>query len=257
MHNYQIYINGQWRDSASGNSFDSLNPYTGESWASIPRCNAADVEAAVDAANTAFESEAWRGLTATARGKMVKRFGQVLLDNAEKLAAIEVRDNGKLYSEVLNQCRYMTEWFEYFGGLADKVEGTVPPIDKPKVLNYTRYEPLGVCACITPWNSPLLLLVWKLAPALAAGNTVVIKPSEYTSASTLELAKLSELAGFPPGVINVVTGYSSEVGEPLVSHKKVRKIAFTGGEEGGRQVNISAASDFKKVTLELGGYCLR
>ena len=147
----------------------------------------------------------------------------------------------------------MTEWFEYFGGLADKVEGTVPPIDKPKVLNYTRYEPLGVCACITPWNSPLLLLVWKLAPALAAGNTVVIKPSEYTSASTLELAKLSELAGFPPGVINVVTGYASEVGEPLVSHKKVRKIAFTGGEEGGRQVNISAASDFKKVTLELGG----
>ena len=253
MHKYQIYINGQWRDSASGNSFVSLNPYTGESWASIPQCNAADVEAAVDAANTAFENEAWRGLTATARGKMVKKFGQVLLDNAEKLAAIEVRDNGKLYSEALNQCRYMTEWFEYFGGLADKVEGTVPPIDKPKVLNYTRYEPLGVCACITPWNSPLLLLVWKLAPALAAGNPVVIKPSEYTSASTLELAKLSELAGFPPGVINVVTGYASEVGEPLVSHKKVRKIAFTGGEEGGRQVNISAASDFKKVTLELGG----
>ena len=253
MNAYQIYINGQWCDSSSGKSFDSLNPYTGESWASIPQCNASDVDAAVEAANTAFMSEAWRDLTATARGKMVKKFGQVLLDNAEKLATIEVRDNGKLYTEVINQCRYMTEWFGYFGGLADKVEGAVPPIDKPKVLNYTRYEPLGVCACITPWNSPLLLLVWKLAPALAAGNTVVIKPSEYTSASTLELAKLSELAGFPPGVINVVTGYSAEVGEPLVSHKKVRKVAFTGGEEGGRNVNISAAADFKKVTLELGG----
>ncbi|MDE0743361.1 MAG: aldehyde dehydrogenase [Woeseiaceae bacterium] len=253
MHTYQIYINGQWCDSASGKWFDSLDPYTGESWASIPQCNSTDVEAAVDAAHKAFESEAWRDLTATARGKMVKKFGQVLLDNAEKLAAIEVRDNGKLYSEVVNQCRYMTEWFEYYGGLADKVEGTVPPIDKPKVLNYTRYEPLGVCACITPWNSPLLLLVWKLAPALAAGNTVVIKPSEFTSASTLELAKLSELAGFPPGVINVVTGYSSEVGQPLVAHKKIRKIAFTGSEEGGRHVNISAAADFKKVTLELGG----
>ena len=253
MHTYQIYINGQWCDSASGKWFDSLDPYTGESWASIPQCNSTDVEAAVEAAHKAFESEAWRGLTATARGKMVKKFGQVLLDNAEKLAAIEVRDNGKLYTEVVNQCRYMTEWFEYYGGLADKVEGTVPPIDKPKVLNYTRYEPLGVCACITPWNSPLLLLVWKLAPALAAGNTVVIKPSEFTSASTLELAKLSELAGFPPGVINVVTGYSSEVGQPLVAHKKIRKIAFTGGEEGGRHVNISAAADFKKVTLELGG----
>jgi aldehyde dehydrogenase (NAD+) len=253
MHTYQLYINGQWCDSASGNWFDSMDPYTGECWASIPQGNSADVEAAVDAAHKAFENETWRGLTATARGKMVKKFGHVLLDNAEKLAAIEVRDNGKLYTEVVNQCRYMTEWFEYYGGLADKVEGTVPPIDKPNVLNYTRYEPLGVCACITPWNSPLLLLVWKLAPALAAGNTVVIKPSHYTSASTLELAKLSELAGFPPGVINVVTGYSSEVGQPLVAHKKVRKIAFTGGEEGGRHVNISGAADFKKVTLELGG----
>jgi aldehyde dehydrogenase (NAD+) len=253
MHTYQMYINGQGCDPISGTWFDSMDPYTGECWASIPRGNDDDVEMAVDAAHKAFESEAWCGLTATARGKMVKKFGKILLDNAEKLAAIEVRDNGKLYTEVVNQCRYMTEWFEYYGGLADKVEGAVPPIDKPNVLNYTRYEPLGVCACITPWNSPLLLLAWKLAPALAAGNTVVIKPSEYTSASTIELAKLSELAGFPPGVINVVTGYSSEVGEPLVAHKKVKKIAFTGGEEGGRKVNIAGAADFKKVTLELGG----
>jgi acyl-CoA reductase-like NAD-dependent aldehyde dehydrogenase len=253
MQKYQMYIDGAWREPESGEWIDSVNPYTGEVWSQIPRGNAADVDVAVEAAHRAFKDEAWRGLTATKRGQMVKKFGDILLENAEKLAEIEVRDNGKLYAEVLNQCRYMTEWFQYYGGLADKIEGAVPPIDKPNVLNYTRYEPLGVCACITPWNSPLLLLAWKAAPALATGNTLVIKPSEYTSASTLEFARLSELAGFPKGVINVVTGYGAEVGEPLVKHKKVPKLAFTGGEEGGRHINIAGAADFKKVTLELGG----
>jgi aldehyde dehydrogenase (NAD+) len=184
---------------------------------------------------------------------MLRKFAEILADHAETLAEIEVRDNGKLYAEVVNQCRYMTQWFHYYGGLADKIEGSVPPIDKPDVLNLTRYEPLGVCACITPWNSPLLLLAWKAAPALAAGNTIVIKPSEFTSASTLEFARLSEQAGFPPGVINVVTGFGAEAGDALVRHKLVRKVAFTGGEEGGVLVNTSAARDFKKVTLELGG----
>jgi acyl-CoA reductase-like NAD-dependent aldehyde dehydrogenase len=137
--------------------------------------------------------------------------------------------------------------------LADKLEGAVPPIDKPHVLNFTKHEPLGVCACITPWNSALLLMAWKVAPALAAGNTVVIKPSEETSASTLEFAALLDEAGIPPGVINVVTGFGHDVGAALVSHPKVRKIAFTGGESGGRAVNTAAAQDFKRVTLELGG----
>lgn len=232
---------------------DTLNPYTGEVWAEVPRAGAADADAAVAAADRAFRATDWRGLTATQRGRMLSGFGDLLAGHALKLAAIEVRDNGKLHAEVLNQCRYMTQWFHYYGGLADKIEGAVPPIDKPNVLNITRHEPLGVCACITPWNSPLLLLAWKAAPALAAGNTIVIKPSEYTSASTLEFARLSQQAGFPPGVINVVTGLGSEVGDALVRHKKVRKVAFTGGETGGRNVGSAAAADFKPVTLELGG----
>ncbi|HPF28037.1 MAG TPA: aldehyde dehydrogenase [Steroidobacteraceae bacterium] len=253
MQEYQLYIDGQWRDPATGQWLDTANPYTGEAWARIPRAGAADVDLAVAAAHRAFKSGAWPALTATRRGQLLVRLADIVTANAEGLAAIEVRDNGKLLAEVLNQCRYLAEWYRYYGGLADKIEGSVPPIDKPNVLNFTRHEPLGVCACITPWNSPLLLLAWKAAPALAAGNTLVIKPSEYTSASTLEFARLTAEAGFPPGVINVVTGLGHEVGEPLVRHPKVRKVAFTGGESGGRAVNVAAAPDFKRVTLELGG----
>jgi acyl-CoA reductase-like NAD-dependent aldehyde dehydrogenase len=253
MKKYQLFIDGVWRDPLSKTWMDTANPYTGETWARIPRANQDDANAAVDAAHNAFTSGAWPALNATQRGQLLRKLGDTLAEHAESLAEIEVRDNGKLYAEVHNQCRYMTEWFHYYGGLADKIEGTVPPIDKPSVLNITRYEPIGVCACITPWNSPLLLLAWKAAPALAAGNTIVIKPSEYTSASALEFARISELVGFPKGVINVVTGMGAEVGDALVRHKKVRKIAFTGGESGGAAVNMAAAPDFKKVTLELGG----
>lgn len=253
MHKYQMYIGGEWCAPASNEWIDTANPYSGEVWAQIPKGGAADVDAAVSAADAAFRSSEWRGLTATQRGKLLCQFGDILAANAESLAEIEVRDNGKLYAEVLNQCRYMTQWYQYYGGLADKIEGSVPPIDKPNILNLTKHEPLGVCACITPWNSPLLLLAWKAAPALAAGNTIVIKPSEYTSASSLEFARISQEAGFPPGVINVITGLGADVGEALVRHKKVRKVAFTGGEEGGRRVNAAAADDFTRVTLELGG----
>ncbi len=253
MQRYQLFIDGQSRDPASGQWFETVNPYTGKPWAEIPRGSAADVELAVTAAHRAFRDGEWPRLTATRRGRLVRRFGEIIEQHAAELAATEARDNGKLYAETLNQVRYLCEWFQFYGGLADKIEGTVPAMDKPDVLNFTRREPLGVCACITPWNSPLLLLAWKAAPALAAGNTLVIKPSEFTSASTLELARLSIEAGFPPGVINVVTGYGGEVGEPLVRHPKVRKVAFTGGESGGRAVNVAAAADFKRVTLELGG----
>ena len=195
----------------------------------------------------------WARMSPTQRGHALRRFADVVAKHAERLATIEVRDNGKLFAEMSNQCRYLVEWFHYYGGLADKVQGTVPPIDKPGVLNFTRFEPIGVTACITPWNSPLLLMAWKVAPALAAGNAVVIKPSEFSSASTLEFAALTLEAGLPPGLVNVVTGYGNEVGEPLVAHPLVRKVAFTGGESGGRHVNIAAAADFKHVTLELGG----
>ena len=234
-------------------TFESYDPFRGAPWAAIPADGAAEVDAAVAAARSAFRSPAWAGLTATARGKLLQRLAQLIADNAERLAAIETRDNGKLLSEMTTQLRYIPEWFRYFGGLADKIEGAVLPIDKPNMFTFTRREPLGVIAAIVPWNSPLLLLTWKLAPLLAAGNTVVIKPSEHAAASTLEFVKLFAEAGFPPGVVNTVTGMPLEVGVPLVSHPDVAKIAFTGGEPGGIAVYKAAAENLKTVTLELGG----
>lgn len=253
MRKYQLFIDGKWTDPQSGQWFDTVNPYSGEVWALIARGDSKDVDNAVRAADKAMREGEWSKITATQRGHALRRLGDLVAQHSERLAAIEVSDNGKLFAEMRNQCRYMVEWFHYYGGLADKVQGTVPPIDKPGVLNFTLQEPIGVVACITPWNSPLLLMAWKVAPALAAGNAVVIKPSEFTSASTLEFAALAHEAGIPAGVINVVTGYGGEVGEPLVSHPLVRKVAFTGGESGGRHVNMAAAADFKHVTLELGG----
>jgi aldehyde dehydrogenase (NAD+) len=253
MRKFQLFIGGEWTDPASGQWFDTVNPYTGAAWARIARGNGADVDRAVHAADRAMREGEWSRLTATQRGHALRKLGDMVSRHAERLATIEVQDNGKLFAEMSNQCRYLAEWFHYYGGLADKVQGSVPPIDKASVLNFTVQEPVGVVACITPWNSPLLLMAWKVAPALAAGNAVVIKPSEYTSASTLEFAALAHEAGIPPGVINVVSGFGSEVGESLVAHPLVRKVAFTGGESGGRHVNIAAAADFKHVTLELGG----
>src|SRR5215208_3150270 len=179
--------------------------------------------------------------------------GDLAAREAERLAEIEVRDNGKLLTEMRGQFSYIPQWYYYFGGLADKIEGSVPPIDKKGYFNFTRHEPLGVVAAITPWNSPLLLATWKIAPALAAGCTIVLKPSEFTSASAIEFAQLFEEAGFPPGVINVVTGFGKEVGAPLVEHPLVQKITFTGSDAAGRVVNEAAARSFKHVSLELGG----
>lgn len=250
---YKMYINNEWLDASSGETFASINPYTGESWTQIPRANNDDVNKAVNAAYEAFKEGEWRTITPTARGKYLHKLADLIEENAEKIAEIEVRDNGKLYSEMLLQLKYLPEHFRYFGGLADKIEGHVPPIDKPELFNYNRYEPLGVVACIVPWNSPLLITTWKIAPALAAGNTVVIKPSEFTSPSALELAKLVEKTGFPPGVINVLTGYGNEIGDALVSHPKVAKISFTGGTKTGKHIYTKAANDLKRVTLELGG----
>jgi aldehyde dehydrogenase (NAD+) len=234
-------------------TFESFDPFTGKPWTLIPRCDAADVDRAVTAASRAFRSKEWRGLTASARGKLMVRLADLIAANAEHLAAIETRDNGKLINEMAMQVRYAAEWYRYFGGLADKIEGAVLPIDKPGMFAYTRREPIGVVAAIVPWNSPLLLLTWKLAPLLATGNTVVIKPSEHASASTLAFVQLFAEAGFPAGVVNTVTGFPAEVGVPLVSHPGVAKVAFTGGEAGGLAVYGAVAAGLKSVTLELGG----
>ena len=250
---YQMYIDGRWTDASSGHTFESDNPYTGQPWALIPRGTAQDVDTAVQAAHRAFRSGPWRQLTPSARGALLRRLGDLISQRSAYLAEIEVRDNGKLYAEMSAQTAYMAQWYHYFGGLADKVEGAVIPTDKADVFNYTRYEPLGVVAAIVPWNSPLLLTAWKLAPALAAGNTVVIKPSEFTSASVLEFMRLVEEAGFPPGVVNVVTGFGPDVGAPLVEHPLVAKVAFTGSDATGQRIYEAAARGMKRVSLELGG----
>jgi acyl-CoA reductase-like NAD-dependent aldehyde dehydrogenase len=228
-------------------------PLYREVWAEVPRGTPADVDEAVTAAYRAFNGGPWASMTATARGKLLRRLGDLILRDAEKLATIEVRDNGKLFAEMHGQLRYIPEWFYYFGGLADKIEGGVLPMDKPDMFAFTKPEPLGVVVAITPWNSPLLLLAWKLAPALAAGCTVVIKPSEFTSCSTLALIALIEEAGFPSGVVNTVTGYGSEIGAALTEHPLVAKLAFTGGDATGMAVYSAAAKGLKHVTLELGG----
>jgi (Z)-2-((N-methylformamido)methylene)-5-hydroxybutyrolactone dehydrogenase len=253
MRDYKMLIGGEWVDAVARETFETVNPYSGEAWARIPRGRSADADRAVRAAKAACADPAWANITATARGHILRRFGDLIAQHAERLADTEVRDNGKLRAEMLSQVKYVPQWFYYYGGLADKLQGAVIPIDKPNTFNFTRLEPLGVCVAITAWNSPLLLAAYKLAPGLAAGNTFVLKPSEFTSASALELGELAAEAGFPPGVLNVVTGYGAEVGEPLVTHPDVAKIAFTGSEMGGQRVYEAAARGLKRVTLELGG----
>lgn len=253
MKRYQLRIAGQAREPHGGTWFETQNPFTGEGWAQIPRGNARDVDLAVQAAHQALTAGPWAELTPTQRGALMRKLGDLIARDAAKLAATEVRDNGKLYAEMQGQLNYIPQWFYYYGGLADKVQGSTLPLDKKGYFAFTRHEPVGVVAAITPWNSPLLLLAWKLAPALAAGCTVVVKPSEFTSASTLEFAELFEEAGFPPGVFNVVTGFGAEVGTPLVEHPLVAKISFTGSDATGRLINEKAGRLLKHTAMELGG----
>ncbi|AEI82395.1 aldehyde dehydrogenase DhaS (plasmid) [Cupriavidus necator N-1] len=253
MKQYPMFIDGAFGNAADGRWFETQNPYTGKPWAEVARGGEADVDRAVKAADRAFRSGPWADMTATQRGALLRKLGDLIAANADRLAAFEVQDNGKLLAEMSAQLKYLPQWFYYFGGLADKVEGSVIPLDKKGYFNYTRREPLGVVAAITPWNSPLMLLAWKIAPALAAGCTVVVKPSEFTSVSALELAVLFQDAGFPPGVFNVVTGFGGEVGSPLVTHPLAKKVTFTGSDATGRVINQQCAAQFKHVSLELGG----
>lgn len=253
MMQYQMFIDGTFVNASDGRWFETQNPYTGKTWAEVARGTEADVDRAVQAADAAFRSGPWSEMTATQRGALLRKLGDLIARDAERLAEFEVQDNGKLLAEMGAQLKYLPQWFYYFGGLADKIEGTVIPLDKKGYFNYTRREPLGVVAAITPWNSPLMLLAWKIAPALAAGCSVVVKPSEFTSVSALELALLFEEAGFPAGVFNVVTGFGAEVGSPLVTHPLVKKVTFTGSDATGRVINQQCAAQFKHVSLELGG----
>ncbi len=253
METYNHFINGSWTEPSTGQYFETENPYTGEIWAKVARGNIDDVDRAVRAAKAAYDSGDWCDMRPTQRGKLLVQLAEKIERDSNRLGELEVRDNGKLIAEMAAQTKYLAEWYRYYGGLADKVEGAVLPSDRPGIFNFTKYEPLGVVGMITAWNSPLLLLAWKLAPALAAGNTAVVKPSEYTSASSLEFMDLVKEAGFPDGVVNCITGYGLEVGAPMVDHPDVAKVAFTGSDLAGQKIYESAAKKIMPVTLELGG----
>src|SRR5262245_55829531 len=253
MKKHRMLIGGEWHDPATGEWLESMNPFTAAPWALIPRGGKDDVNRAVAAAKKAFHSSAWRGFTATARGWLLRRFADLVASEAERLAEIEATDNGKLLAEMRAQLNYLPQWFHYFGGLADKIEGGVIPIDKPGVFNFTREEARGVVAAITARRSPLLLAAWKLGPALAAGSPVTWRPAGFSSVSARLFGGAGECASLPRGVVNILTGYGNEVGEPLITHPDVAKVAFTGGDRTGEYVYQLAAKGIKHVTLELGG----
>ncbi|UBH04608.1 aldehyde dehydrogenase [Leucobacter sp. Psy1] len=249
----QHFIGGEYVAPADGGYFESTNPATLAVLYDAARGTAADVDRAVAAARTAHESQAWSGLTATKRGHLLRRLADLIGEHADELAMLESLDNGKLLREMRGQMATLPEYYYYYAGLADKVQGSQIPASNLAILNYTQREPLGVVGAITPWNSPLTLTTSKIAPALAAGNTVVIKPSEYTSRTVLRLAELATEAGFPAGVVNVVTGLGVEAGAPLVSHPDLAKISFTGSTATGSRIASEAAARFIGCTLELGG----
>lgn len=253
MRKFQNFINGKYIDPINGQWMETVDPYRGEPWAYVPRSDSADVDAAVKAASEAMSRGPWAEMSASERGRLMYKLAELVEANAERLAEIEVRDNGKLLSEMRAQLNYHPQWWRYFGGLADKIEGGVVPIDKKNTFAFTSREPVGVVGALTAWNSPLLFIAWKCAPAIAAGCTVVVKPSEFATASTLEFADLTRQAGFPDGVFNVVSGLGEEVGSALVQHPDVAKITFTGSDKTGAKIYAQAAQTMKRVSLELGG----
>lgn len=247
------FIGGAPVAPSSGEYFSSTNPATLDTLYEAARGNEEDVRRAVAAAREAFGSPGWARLSPTRRGRLLRNLGDLIAEHADELARYESLDNGKLLREMRGQMATLPEYYYYYGGLADKVQGAQIPTTAHEILNYTQHEPLGVVGAITPWNSPLTLTTSKLAPALAAGNTVVIKPSEYTSRTILRLAELASEAGFPDGVVNVVTGFGAEAGAALVSHPDLAKISFTGSTQTGSRIAAEAASRFIGCTLELGG----
>ncbi len=248
---FQLYIDGAFVDAAE--TFESLDPATGTAWALMPAAGEAETNRAVEAADRAFHDPAWAGLTATQRGKLLMKLGDLVAQHAGRLAELETRDTGKIIRETRAQIGYVADYYRYFGGLADKIEGTHLPIDKPDMEVFLRREPIGVVAAIVPWNSQLFLSAVKLGPALAAGCTVVLKASEDGPAPLLEFARLIDAAGFPRGVVNIVTGFGEPAGRALTSHPKVARVAFTGGPATARQVVRNTAENLAHVTLELGG----
>ncbi len=251
MQQFQQFIDGAFSDGT--HRFESLDPATGTPWAMMPEARGEDVNRAVEAADRAFHSSDWSGLTATQRGKLLYRLADLVQKNAPRLAELETRDTGKIIRETTAQIAYVAEYYRYYAGIADKIEGAHLPIDKQEMEVWLRLEPVGIVAAIVPWNSQLFLSAVKIGPALAAGCTVVLKASETAPAPMLEFAKLIDEAGFPAGVVNIITGFGADCGSVLTSHSKVAHVAFTGGPETARNIVRNTAENLASVSLELGG----
>ncbi|MEM6354671.1 MAG: aldehyde dehydrogenase [Pseudomonadota bacterium] len=250
---YPLFIDGAWVEGAAGQRMTSDNPATGAPWATFACASAEDVARAVAAAARALEDPDWRGMTQTARGKLLYRLAELIETHAERIGRVETTDSGKLAAETVAQTRYVGDYYRYYAGLADKIEGAVLPIDKPDMHVFTTREPIGVVAAIVPWNAQMFLTATKLGPALAAGCTVALKASEMAPAPMLEFARLIEEAGFPPGVVSVITGDAENCAIPPTRHPRIDRIAFTGGPETARHVVRNSAENLAVTTLELGG----
>ena len=251
---YKMFINGIWQDASDGKRFDSINPTTEKPWCSVPESTEEDINRAVESAHVAFTSGPWAHLTPTERGKYLRQLAELLDEKSEHLGRIETIDTGKMLKETRWQAKYIAEFFHFYAGCADKICGQTLPIDKPDMITLTLREPLGVIAAVVPWNSQLFLVAVKIGPALAAGNTVVLKASEHASAAMLEFGKLVEEAGFPAGVVNIVTGHADPCGRALTSHPLVQRISFTGGTSAARHVVRNSAENFAQVSLEPVSY---
>ena len=250
---YNMLIDGEWVNASNGQSFACENPSNGEVWCNVPEATEKDVDRAVQAAHRAFQKGPWASMLPNQRGQCLRKLAELLAENSEKLGRIESIDTGKMLKETRWQAKYIAEFFQFYAGCADKIVGDVLPIDKPDMFVFTNREPLGVVAAVVPWNSQLFLVAVKIGPALAAGNTVVLKASEHASAAMLEFGELIEKAGFPPGVVNIVTGHGDPCGKALTSHKKVARVSFTGGPGAAKQILHNSAENFAEVSLELGG----
>jgi len=251
MKHYKHYINGKF--SKGSIKFETLNPANGKPWATFPAANKEESSLAIESAHSALYSGSWSKLNATQRGRLIHKLGDLIAENASELGDLETQDSGKLAVETRTQSSYVADYYYYYAGLADKIQGEVLPIDKPDMQVFTTREPIGVVVAIVPWNAQLFLSATKIAPALAAGNTVVVKASEQAPAALFKFAELVDQCGFPPGVINIITGFAEPCGKTLTTHPKVARIAFTGGTDVARHIVRNSAENFAHVSLELGG----
>ncbi len=249
LKSFQMYIDGAWVGAGDGGKFPSINPASGKAWAEIPEATEADVERAVQAAHRAFTEGPWADAVPTERGRFLRKLADLLAHQSEELGRVETIETGKIVTETRWQAKYIADFFHYYAGCADKIHGQTLPIDKPDLFVFTQREPIGVVAAVAPWNSQLFLVAVKIGPALAAGNTVVLKASEHASAAMLEFGRLIEAAVFPPGVVNIVTGHGDPCGRALTSHPLVQRISFTGGPNAAKQVLHNSAENYAEVSL--------